>query len=141
MGSGPAAAGSALRAHFSRARENAGYGLPPHLFRFKLELASASRGKSDCILLFNLARSFLALKKQSGWEVGRNFFEISCTTSPPIGQAWRLHTARRGRRFGYVAFDRIPNHEITFRRLITSLSDTVPRPRHDVGSRPRNLRR
>jgi hypothetical protein len=36
----------------------------PHLFRFKLELASASRLKGACILLLILARSFLALEDQ-----------------------------------------------------------------------------
>ena len=35
------------------------YGLPPYLFRFKLELASAPH----CILLLMIARSFLVLKK------------------------------------------------------------------------------
>jgi hypothetical protein len=40
----------------------------PHLFRFKLELASAPRWKGDCILLLILVRSFLALKKQNGLE-------------------------------------------------------------------------
>jgi hypothetical protein len=40
----------------------------PHLFRFKLELASAPRGKSDCIFLSIIARSFLAHKKQNGLD-------------------------------------------------------------------------
>jgi hypothetical protein len=42
----------------------------PHLFRFKLELASAPRWKSNCILLLILARSFLALRNQKAKRVG-----------------------------------------------------------------------
>jgi hypothetical protein len=41
----------------------------PHLFRFKLELGSAPRGKSDCILLsiISLARSSLTkIQNQNG---------------------------------------------------------------------------
>jgi hypothetical protein len=66
---GPAAAGSALRAHFSQAVRNAGYQLPPFILprAAGLEFASAARWKSDCILLsiISLARfSLRKIKKQ-----------------------------------------------------------------------------
>ena len=39
-------------------------GLPVHLFRFSLELTSAPRWRSHCILLLIIVRSFLALENQ-----------------------------------------------------------------------------
>jgi hypothetical protein len=41
----------------------------PHLFRFNLELASAPRWKSNCILLLIFARLFLAHKNQKAKRV------------------------------------------------------------------------
>ncbi len=58
----------------------------PHLFRFELELASAPRWKSNCILLLILARSFLALKKQNGSETYRNVLKVSCAEPLAIDQ-------------------------------------------------------
>jgi hypothetical protein len=76
----------------------------PHLFRFKLELASAPPlKKSDCILLLTIARSFLALTEQNRLETCRNVLKISCADTLTIGQTWWLLTVRIGRRFGYVA--------------------------------------
>ena len=53
----------------------------PHLFSFKLELASASRWKVTVFCFcFLLARSS-QLKKQNGLEVYRNVSKISCAPS------------------------------------------------------------
>src|SRR5258708_6896173 len=46
-------------------------------------LCSALKG--DCILLLILARSFLAIKRQNGLEIGRNFLKIRCANPLAIG--------------------------------------------------------
>ena len=54
-----------------RHKQGPHYGLPPHLFRFELELASAPALRGDCILLsiISLARSSLTkIKKQNALE-------------------------------------------------------------------------
>ena len=40
------------------------YGLPSHLFRFELQLASAPRWRGHCVLLLIIARSFPRLQNQ-----------------------------------------------------------------------------
>jgi hypothetical protein len=72
-------------------------------------------------LLFTSCRRSL-MPFLSKWDgTNPNFFQIRCTGRPPaIGQACRLLTNGRGRRFGYVASIGLPitNHPFDALRLL-----------------------
>ena len=52
-------------------------------------------------LLSRLFHSLVPRLQRGVGKCGRNFFNISCANPLAIGQACRLHTVRRGRRFGH----------------------------------------